>query len=115
MADVIQVYDGTIAVLRREMPERFSFRVDDHEFRDIGSMARAQAMSHALEEMKRNAGLLGYDTEITRFRNEAEMKDVWNYEFTRRPEVVRKVRVVADAPKAGEETIEVKCEEVRDA
>lgn len=109
MPALSEQFDLTLATLRRSLPEKFSFRVEDSEFRDLGSLADAQRLSRAMEDMKHNALAVGYDTEVRR-TTEGGMV-VWDYIFTRRPEATLQ-RMSIGQP---ETPIDVRATEVRDA
>lgn len=81
MAELTETFDGTIATLKRDLPERFVLRVDDREFRDVGSMARAHAIQAAMEGMKDKARAAGYEVTVGRQITAGGLD--WLYTFTR--------------------------------
>lgn len=90
MSELITLYDGALAQLKREMPQAFTLIVNDSEYRDVGSLVRAMAIRDSMETLRAQASNLGYSLEIVR-HDQPQVFDaplVWHYNFKRNPRVV---------------------------
>ncbi len=58
-------FDGALATLTKDFPQTFALEVDDGAFRDLPSVADAQALSESMENMKARAIRMGYTVTTT--------------------------------------------------